>query len=242
MRRKKTTAAVRSVRSAALFALLIACADEGVVGENEVESADGSVSVSRAPDADPCVRREMRSDLPLFASNYPVAPALWVEMARGTWSNATGDVLEVHIADANTQVERTCYDATTPHGSVPLPEVTFELEGEITLRTTDGAWNETVTTSFGLSLGPQTDSTSLRTLLSGAARVPFAQLQGTFKLPSDSPKLPANEVRLDLAYQNLGWVVSRSVLEDRTLPDGGIRPAAGLPGDVWRDQLVFVKR
>jgi hypothetical protein len=229
------------LRCAAIFALAGACADDGVVGENDGSGAPAGDSESAAPSS--CQDRHMLQTLPATEVNYSESPALWVEGARGTWSNAKGDVLEIAIDQANTRVAFTCDDnSNIPGPAGPRPHVSFELTGELALHTADGAWDERVEVKYSLAPGPA--GTPFSMMLRGLGGLALSMLHGTFSFPPDLPVKPADSVTLIVEYQSGGWVLRR--IAAKAPPNPGTMSGTGCGcGDIapaWQgEQLVFVR-
>ena len=220
-----------------LLALLSAeaCGQEALIGESEDDAnTSGGRGGGELDWGEDCYTRMELQALPESEPGFPVSPATWVGSGRGRWSSATGDTLEVNIEAPATRVAFSCYDDPAAQ-----PKVSFMLAGRVSFRTADGTWDETFDASFGLSEGRNGANVYME--LSAKGELDLTTLQGSFMLPPDLERPPAQFVQLSLDYQDEGWTLRRTVDVDRTKPSA----ICMCPGDVapaWSPpQLRFVR-
>jgi len=212
-----------------------ACGQEALIGESdeEVEPSGGRGSGDDDSGEDCYTRSELLA-LPSSELSFPKSPSAWVESARGKWTSAAGDTLEVNIEAAATRVEFSCYDVAGAE-----PSVSFMQAGRVSIRTADGAWNETFDARFGLS--ELRSGATAYMVLSARGEIVLSALRGSFTLPANLERPPSALVQLSLEYQDEGWILHRTVEVDRTKPSS----VCMCPGDLapaWSPpQLRFAR-
>ncbi|MFT3921852.1 MAG: hypothetical protein QM778_04900 [Myxococcales bacterium] len=167
-----------------LFGLAAGCGDDVRVGSNYPVHDGGQGVNESGPES--CVATEDLSAVPTQEIYYATSPALFVETARGVFSNANGDTFSAQIAYATKRVEDSCVDdpslpaasdlSPNPPSAIPdgaeLPYVTFDLQAQIAFHTADGAWDEHFDTT--LLLTPHREGNNGALGLSGSTELALA--------------------------------------------------------------------
>lgn len=210
-----------------------ACVQDALIGETgEGASTNGGRGNGGLDWGDDCYQRSELAALPASERTFPESPSAWVGKSRGKWTSTAGDTLEVTIDAPATRVEFTCYEPGTQ------PSVSFMLAGRVSIRTVDGAWDETFDASFGLS--ELRSGASAYVVLSARGELDLTTLHGSFKLPSNLERAPQELIQFSLEYQDDSWIVHRTVEVDRTKPSaichcpGDAAPAWAPPQQTFR--------
>jgi hypothetical protein len=140
----------------------------------------------------------------------------------------------VNIEAAATRVECSCYDDAGAE-----PSVSFMHAGRVSIRTADGAWNETFDARFGPS--ELRSGATAYMVRSARGEIVLSALRGRCTLPANLERPPCALVQLSLNFQDEGWILHRTVEVDRTKPSA----VCMCPGDLapaWsRPQLRFAR-
>lgn len=190
-----------------------ACGQEALIGETfgEEDDPSGGPGSGGLDWTDECYQRSELDALPDREPSFVESPSAWVGRARGKWTSAAGDTIEVTIDTPATRVEFGCYEDPGVQ-----PAVSFMLAGRISIHTVDGAWDETVNVSFGLS--QLRSGASDFTVLSANGELALAALRGSFKLPANLQRPAEPLIQFKLEYQDDGWILDRTVGVDRNKP------------------------
>lgn len=239
-----------SALACALLGLATGCGRGVRVGDNH--RSDGGLGEAHDNGSGPedCVDTQELDALPTDEIHYSTSPALFVESARGVFSNASGDTFSAQIAYPVKVVEIDCVDDATaatasdlaenpigiPDGA-ELPYVTFQLQAQIAFRTADGTWDEHF--DMTLQLAPHDREGNGTIGLSGNGELTLAELTGTFTLPSESKgTADKRSVYLTVMFVDGGWILNRIIYEQASAEPGH----EGLPGVAWSaPSSVFIK-
>lgn len=186
--------------------MLSACRDEGLVGDSA-----SSPDTQEPAAEDECDEERNLDAIPSEFYWFEQNPAALAEQARGEFYNSSGDTLTVDFSSSAKSTEYVCYgDPTIPVPTGPRPFVTLTLFATATLRTADGAWNETFEIPIEMNeVG--IDGGEVLSTFAGQAKLPLYDLNGSFMLPANLEGTPEENVNVALSFKSGGWLLDRSV-------------------------------